>query len=193
MQAKAFLEQHSARLLEIANGASKALLGDTAVTRFLERVHADFETVEDKPGRRDSLPGEDVFWWCITILEELADLRGPALRARPLRRHDARPAPRPWAPGSRTPSRCRRSSRSTGSTSRRTPATERAGAPRGPVSGSRQRQSGTRTGPERLHGRPPRFFPAPLPIDPAYAHAACTFASSAIQNATRSRVSWPSD
>lgn len=76
MQANAFLEQHSARLVEIANGASKALLGDNAVSRFLERLHADFETVEDKPGRRPSLPGEDVFWWCITILEELAEMRG---------------------------------------------------------------------------------------------------------------------
>ncbi len=76
MQATAFLEQHSQRLLEIANGASTALLGDHAVARFLERIHADFETVEDKPGRRDSLPGEDVFWWCVTILEELAETRG---------------------------------------------------------------------------------------------------------------------
>ena len=76
MQAKAFLDQHSPRLVEIANGASTVLLGDTAVTRFLDHVHADFETVEDKPGRRQSLAGEDVFWWCVTILEELADMRG---------------------------------------------------------------------------------------------------------------------
>ena len=77
MQAQAFLERHNQRLIEIANGASTTLLGDDAVTRFLDRVHTDFETVEDKLGRRASLPGEDVFWWCITILEELADTRGP--------------------------------------------------------------------------------------------------------------------
>ena len=29
--------------------------------------------VVDKPGRRPSLPREDVFWLCVTILEELAD------------------------------------------------------------------------------------------------------------------------
>ena len=77
MQAQAFLERHSQRLIDIANGASTALLGDNAVTRFLDRVHADFEMVEDKPGRRASLPGEDVFWWCITILEELSETQGP--------------------------------------------------------------------------------------------------------------------
>ena len=77
MQAQAFLERHSRRLVEIASGASTTLLGDNAVARFLDRVHADFETVEDKPGRRTSLPGEDVFWWCVTILEELAETRGP--------------------------------------------------------------------------------------------------------------------
>lgn len=76
MQAKAFLDQHSPRLVGIANGASAALLGDNAVSRFLEHLHADFETVEDKTGRRPSLPGVDVFWWCITILEELAHMRG---------------------------------------------------------------------------------------------------------------------
>ena len=76
MQAKAFLDQHSPRLVEIANGASTALLGDNAIARFLDHVHNDFETVEDKPGRRPSLAGEDVFWWCVTILEELADMRG---------------------------------------------------------------------------------------------------------------------
>ena len=77
MQAKDFLDQHTPRLVEIANGASPDLLGDKAVAGFLERVHADFEVVVDKPGRRPSLPGEDVFWWCITILEELAETRGP--------------------------------------------------------------------------------------------------------------------
>ena len=77
MQAKAFLDQHSPRLVEIATSASRTLLGDHAVTCFLDRVHADFQTVDDKPGRRPSLPREDVFWWCISILEELTDLGGP--------------------------------------------------------------------------------------------------------------------
>ena len=77
MKANTFLHRHTPRLVEIANGASADLLGDKAVSRFLERVHADFEAVVDRPGRRPSLPGEDVFWWCITILEELADTSGP--------------------------------------------------------------------------------------------------------------------
>ena len=87
MQANAFLEQHSARLVEIANGASTALLGDNAVSLFLEHLHADFETVEDKPGRRPSLPGEDVFWWCVTILEELTEI-APFHRSTPRGRPD---------------------------------------------------------------------------------------------------------
>ena len=74
MQAQAFLERHTPRLLEIANGAGPHLLGATDTRRFLNDVHADFETVVDKPGKRSSLPGEDVFWWSVTILEELADL-----------------------------------------------------------------------------------------------------------------------
>ena len=77
MQANTFLHRHSPRLIEIANGTSADLLGAKAVSRFLERVHADFEAVTDKPGPPPSLPGEDVFWWCITILEELTKTRGP--------------------------------------------------------------------------------------------------------------------
>ena len=73
MQAQAFLERHRPRLLEIAN-ASTPIPGSPDVGEFLARVHADFATVADKPGRRPSLTGEDVFWWCVTILEELAEL-----------------------------------------------------------------------------------------------------------------------
>ena len=73
MQAQAFLDRHSPRLLEIARGASAAIAGDADLAAFLERLHADFETVADKPGKRASLPGEEVFWWCVTILEEFAE------------------------------------------------------------------------------------------------------------------------
>ena len=75
MQAQAFLERHTPRLLEIANASATPIPGGTATAEFLASVHADFETVTDKPGKRPSLPGEDVFWWCVTILEELAELR----------------------------------------------------------------------------------------------------------------------
>ena len=74
MQAQAFLERHKPRLLEIVNRDDPFVPNRKDVTDFLARVHADFETVADKPGRREPLPGEDVFWWCITILEELDEL-----------------------------------------------------------------------------------------------------------------------
>ena len=75
MQAQDFLERHRPRLLEIANASTTPIPGSTDTAEFLAKVHADFETVDDKPGKRPSLPGEDVFWWCVTILEELAELR----------------------------------------------------------------------------------------------------------------------
>ena len=74
MQAQTFLERHTPRLTEIANAASPELQGNADTREFLTQIHADFETVVDKPGKRPSLPGEDVFWWCITILEELSEL-----------------------------------------------------------------------------------------------------------------------
>ena len=81
MQAQAFLERHTPRLIEITNGAAPAMPDRADAAEFLDKVHADFETVDDKPGRRPSLPGEDVFWWCVTILEELAEVR-PAAAAK---------------------------------------------------------------------------------------------------------------
>ena len=74
MQAPTFLERHTPRLTEIANAASPELQGNADTREFLTQIHADFETVVDKPGKRTSLPGEDVFWWCVTILEELSEL-----------------------------------------------------------------------------------------------------------------------
>ena len=74
MQAQAFLRRYTARLIAIANAASPELQGSADIGQLLNRVHADFEAVVDKPGKRPSLPGEDVFWWCVTILEELAEI-----------------------------------------------------------------------------------------------------------------------
>ena len=45
--------------------------------KWLEQVYRDFDSVSDKPGKRESLPGEDVFWWCVTILEELEEVINP--------------------------------------------------------------------------------------------------------------------
>ena len=74
MQAQAFLERHTPRLLEIAGGANAAIPAPTDLREFLAGVHADFATVADKPGARPSLSGEDVFWWAVTILEEFAEI-----------------------------------------------------------------------------------------------------------------------
>lgn len=77
MEAQLFLARHRPRLIEIAKGASPALQGDQNLTKLLEEIYRDFDSVPDKPGKRDSLPGEDVFWWCVTILEELEEVARP--------------------------------------------------------------------------------------------------------------------
>ena len=83
MQAQAFLERHTPRLVEIANAASPELQGNAYTRQLLTQIHADFETVVEKPGKRPSLPGEDVFWWSITILEELTELTPGAPTSNP--------------------------------------------------------------------------------------------------------------
>ena len=83
MQAQTFLERHTPRLTEIATTASPELQGNADTGQLLTQIHADFETVVDKPGKRPSLPGEDVFWWCVTILEELSELRPSATTSEP--------------------------------------------------------------------------------------------------------------
>ena len=64
-------------MIEITRNPTIELQDDRAANKLLTRVHADFETVTDKPGKRHSLPGEDVFWWCITILKEVGDMESP--------------------------------------------------------------------------------------------------------------------
>lgn len=76
MLATDFLDKHRPHMLELAAGATVKLLGNPAVKAYLDALHRDFEAVTDKPNKRPSLPGEDVFWWCVTILEELTEVRG---------------------------------------------------------------------------------------------------------------------
>ena len=83
MEARLFLARHRPRLIEIAKGASPALQGDQNLTKLLEEIYRDFDSVPDKPGKRDSLPGEDVFWWCVTILEELEEVARPGPKTDP--------------------------------------------------------------------------------------------------------------
>lgn len=83
MEARIFLARHRPRLIEIAKGASPALQGDQNLTKLLEEIYRDFDSVPDKPGKRESLPGEDVFWWCVTILEELEEVARPGPKTDP--------------------------------------------------------------------------------------------------------------
>ena len=83
MEARFFLARHRPRLIEIAKGASPSLQGDRNLTKLLEEIYRDFDSVPDKPGKRDSLPGEDVFWWCVTILEELEEVARPGPKTDP--------------------------------------------------------------------------------------------------------------
>ena len=74
-----FLAKHSPSVIELAK-ARDALVGNAAISPLLEAIYADFEALppEDKPGRREALPGENVLWWCVTILEEVEEMRPPA-------------------------------------------------------------------------------------------------------------------
>ena len=83
MEARLFLARHRPRLIEIAKSASPALQGDADLTKLLEEIYRDFDSVSDKPGKRESLPGEDVFWWCVTILEELEEVARPGPKTDP--------------------------------------------------------------------------------------------------------------
>ena len=83
MEARYFLARHRPRLIEIAKGASPALQGNADLTKMLEEIYRDFDSVPDKPGKRESLPGEDVFWWCVTILEELEEVVRPGPKTDP--------------------------------------------------------------------------------------------------------------
>lgn len=83
MEARFFLARHRPRLIEIAKGASPDLQGDADLPDLLEEIYRDFDSVPDKPGKRESLPGEDVFWWCVTILEELEEVVRPGPKTDP--------------------------------------------------------------------------------------------------------------
>ena len=75
--AQAFLDRHAPAVIRFA-GDIEALIGNEALTPALEAIYTDFDAVADKPGRREPLPGENVFWWCVTILEELEEMRPDA-------------------------------------------------------------------------------------------------------------------
>ena len=81
MNASDFLDKHRPKMLELTREPDvERLIGSKPLKVWLERLHADFIDVEDKPGKRPSLPGEDVFWWCVTILEELVEMKGMGTR-----------------------------------------------------------------------------------------------------------------
>ena len=73
LTAAAFLDRHAPKLIERAKNATGELRGNAEVTAQLKAIYEDFDKLADKPGKRESLPGEDVFWWCVTILEELEE------------------------------------------------------------------------------------------------------------------------
>ena len=83
MEAREFLARHRPRLIEIVKSASPALQGHADLSELLEQIYRDFDTVPDKPGKREALPGEDVFWWCVTILEELEEVVRPGPKTDP--------------------------------------------------------------------------------------------------------------
>lgn len=83
MQASELLDRHRAQMIRIARNASPDLQGNTDVDKFLDAVRMDAEKVRDFPPGRDSLPGEDAFWWCFMQLEDLVEITNPGPRTDP--------------------------------------------------------------------------------------------------------------
>jgi hypothetical protein len=74
MLAALFLMRYRDEVLALARHASTKLPGDPRITPLVERIHADEQLVDVMPPRRDMLPGENAFWFCVMQLEEFAEM-----------------------------------------------------------------------------------------------------------------------
>ena len=75
LTAQEFLDRHIPKTLEMAREGGEGATAEQ-ITALLEPIYGDFDKLADKPGKRETLPGEDVFWWIVTILEELEESSG---------------------------------------------------------------------------------------------------------------------
>jgi|GEM_PF-3523742 len=74
MLAALFLMRYRDEVLELARQAAPDLPGNPRIEPLVERIHADEHLVDVMPPRRDMLPGENAFWYCVMQLEEFAGM-----------------------------------------------------------------------------------------------------------------------
>ncbi len=74
MLAALFLMRYRDEVLALARQASTKLPGNPRIAPLVERIHADEQLVDVMPPRRDMLPGENAFWYCVMQLEEFAEM-----------------------------------------------------------------------------------------------------------------------
>ncbi len=80
MLAALFLNRYRDDVLALARKASRTLPGNPRILPLVERIKADEQRIDVMPPRRDMLPGENAFWFCVMQLEEFAEMtwRGAA-------------------------------------------------------------------------------------------------------------------
>ncbi len=74
MLAALFLMRYRDEVLALARKPGTSLPGNPRIAPLVERIHADEHLVEVMPPRRDMLPGENAFWFCVMQLEEFAEM-----------------------------------------------------------------------------------------------------------------------
>ena len=83
MKAHELIELHRDQMIRFLEMASPASQGDKTLLRFTDRVEADLERVPVTPENRAYFRSQDVFFYCLSKLEELADIVRPSKRTDP--------------------------------------------------------------------------------------------------------------
>lgn len=83
MLAALFLMRYRDEVLALARQAAATLPGNPRIEPLVKRIHADEHLVDVMPPRRDMLPGENAFWYCVMQLEEFAGMTWKGAAAEP--------------------------------------------------------------------------------------------------------------
>jgi len=83
MQAEAFLTRYRDDVLKMARLPGAELLGNRKAAELIRRIQADEQVIDVMPPRRDMLPGEDAFWFCVMQMEEFVEMTWPGAAQEP--------------------------------------------------------------------------------------------------------------